>query len=186
MTDNLQNLLEPTHLWSRSEVLGHKPCPVPEESGVYAWYFRDIPDFVPIDDCHQHSGLSLLYVGIAPRSSTSRKNLRNRIRQHYDGTARFSTLRYSLGCILQDDIGIEFWPKSGKLYLGKTENGLSQWMAENAFVTWMLYPEPWSVEKNIIGKLSLPLNLKGNMAHPFFIRLTDLRKQARTEAKARC
>ena len=41
-------LTNPKVLYDRNEVLS-KLCPIPSESGVYAWYFRDIPNNVPLD-----------------------------------------------------------------------------------------------------------------------------------------
>jgi hypothetical protein len=47
------------------------------------------------------------------------------------------------------------------------EEKLSQWMSENAFVTWLVHPEPWRLEDYAIKQLSLPLNLRDNEGHPF-------------------
>jgi hypothetical protein len=63
MYKNLRYLLRPKKLWSRADILG-KPCPVPQASGLYAWYFKDIPPQVPTTGCITKSGLTLLYVGI--------------------------------------------------------------------------------------------------------------------------
>ena len=60
------SLLNPSRLWTRSEVLT-RPCPVPREPGVYAWYFRCIPPGVPTSGCHTYQDLTLLYTGISPR-----------------------------------------------------------------------------------------------------------------------
>ena len=51
-----------------------------------------------------------------------------------------------------------------------THNGerwLDDWMADNAFVCWLEHKAPWEFEEDLLGKLSLPLNIKGNSAHPF-------------------
>ena len=64
-------LMHPLKPWSRPAVLT-RPCPVPNTAGIYAWYFRAIPPDVPIDDCHMHDGLTLLYVGIAPSREQAR------------------------------------------------------------------------------------------------------------------
>jgi hypothetical protein len=39
-------LLTPTKLWTRTEVLA-RPCPVPESAGVYAWFLDSFPQGVP-------------------------------------------------------------------------------------------------------------------------------------------
>lgn len=88
----LDALLRPTRLWSRGEIL-IKPCPVPREAGVYAWYFREAPQGVPVDGCHSFEGMPLLYVGISPKkpptngASPSKQRLLHRVRYHYRGNA---------------------------------------------------------------------------------------------------
>ena len=66
-------LLRPPHLYSRREVLT-RPSPIPKRPGVYAWYLREVPPDVPVDGCHRHDGLPLLYVGISPRRPPSNGN----------------------------------------------------------------------------------------------------------------
>jgi hypothetical protein len=91
-------LLKPTHLFTRQDVLS-KPSPIPARPGVYAWYFREVPPGVPVDGCHRHHGLPLLYVGISPSKPPtngklpSKQSLAKRIRYHFAGNAGGSTLR---------------------------------------------------------------------------------------------
>jgi hypothetical protein len=61
------DLLNPKQLWSRDEVLA-KPCPVPQDPGVYGWYFWRLPPSVDATACHEAQGHKLLYVGIAPKA----------------------------------------------------------------------------------------------------------------------
>lgn len=86
-----------------------RPSPVPKSSGVYAWYLREVPRGVPSADCIQSNGLTLLYVGIAPRppaknGRSSTRTLRSRLRQHYALNAAGSTLRLTLGCLLAQQL----------------------------------------------------------------------------------
>ena len=180
-----QDILAPSKLWSRSEVLNQKPCPVPQESGVYAWYFRQIPAIVPVQDCHRYNDLTLLYVGIAPSKPASSNNLRNRIKEHFQSNAFGSTLRLSLGCLLAKKLDIELRRVgSGKrTTFGAGEARLSNWMEQNAFVVWTLYTEPWLLEEKLIQSLSLPLNLRGNEHHPFYQQLSEIRSQAKERAR---
>ncbi|MAE10304.1 MAG: hypothetical protein CL876_00015 [Dehalococcoidales bacterium] len=60
------------HHFSRDEVL-IRPCPIPAGSGVYGWYFREIPPQVPTEGCVQEDELTLLYVGIAPKAPPARR-----------------------------------------------------------------------------------------------------------------
>lgn len=183
---NFDLLLNPTHLWSRSEILA-KNCPVPKKAGVYAWYFREVPPGVPTEGCHRLEGATLLYVGISPsKPSSSSQQLKERVRQHYNSNAFGSTLRLTLGCLLADELGIELRRvgTSGKrLTFADGEEVLSSWMEANALVTWMETPEPWVLEPQIISQLSLPLNLEHNESHPFHPVLSELRKSCRQRAR---
>ena len=90
---------EDAPLFTRQQVLV-EPALIPPARGVYAWYFRDIPPTVPVEDCHTRDGLTLLYVGISPKNASSLQNLRKRITYHYKGNAEGSTLRLTLGALL--------------------------------------------------------------------------------------
>ena len=70
MTFDTSPLLQLAKLWTRSEVLS-RPCPVPQEAGVYAWFFGEVPDGVPLQDCVGCGGLTLLYVGISPKAPSA-------------------------------------------------------------------------------------------------------------------
>jgi hypothetical protein len=43
-------LASPGKVWSREEVL-QRPCPVPAVAGAYAWWFREVPEGVPVEEC---------------------------------------------------------------------------------------------------------------------------------------
>jgi len=49
-------LIPPDRLFSRAEVL-QRPSPVPRAFGLYAWYFQEVPMFVPTDGCSRKSML---------------------------------------------------------------------------------------------------------------------------------
>ena len=185
------DLLKPEKLWSRKEVLAN-PSPVPREPGVYAWFFRSVPPNVPAEDCLEAHGHKLLYVGIAPKPPPkngrppSTQRLWDRVRNHYRGNAGGSTLRLSLGCLLSEQLGIALQRVgSGKrVTFGKEgEDRLSQWLQGNAFVSWVIDPEPWKLEERLIADLSLPLNLDQNRDHPFHPMLSEIRKSARRRAR---
>jgi len=142
--------------------------------------------------CVQHAGLSLAYVGIAPKAPPqngkppSKQSLRSRIRCHYRGNASTSTLRLSLGCLLAPSLGIELQVtgNSHRLTFGAGEAALSDWMAENAFVVWVEIADPWTYEEALIHRIGVPLNLEHNAHHPFAPALKKLRADARTAATA--
>jgi hypothetical protein len=178
--------LNPAHLYSRQEVLAG-PSPVPAADGVYGWWFRRLPASIDTRECARHDGLTLLYIGISPSRPpkngrpASRQNLRKRLRQRYARSAEASTLRRTLGCLLADELGLQLRRvgSSGRRTTFVTgEQVLSDWMAENAFVSWIARARPWELEDQLIQELDLPLNLRDNSRNPFHPKLT--------EARARC
>ena len=102
----------------------------------------------------------------------SRQNLRKRLRQHYGRTAAASTLRRTLGCLLAGDLGLQLRQvgSSGRrTNFGRDgEQKLSDWMADNAFVSWVVRAQPWELERELIQARDLPLNLRGNERNPFY------------------
>lgn len=186
--NQINTLTKPSIFYSRSAVLT-KPSPVPMESGVYAWFFKEIPDITPTDECVTKDGLTLLYVGISPDKvgkPNSKQNLRKRITNHYRGNAEGSTLRRSLGVLLTGQSGFPLrrvgsGNRTTFTHLG--EQWLDNWMEENAFVCWVKHDRPWELEDELLGTLSLPLNIKGNRDHLFADRLSRLRKEAIKNAR---
>jgi hypothetical protein len=185
-------LLQPERLWTRSEVL-ERPCPTPRGPGLYVWYFRRLPPRVPAANCHTHNGLILLYTGISPRqppvsgAPASKQSLLTRVRYHFRGNAEGSTLRLTLGCLLAEELGIELCRVgSGRrmTFGGDGEAKLSAWLGENAFVAWLVHPEPWKLEEHLISTLSFPLNLDQNRAHAFHRELTQVRIEAKARARS--
>ena len=65
------------------------------------------------------------------------------------------------------------------------ERYLDEWMTENAFVASMAHPEPWVIERLLLGELSCPLNIKDNRHHPFAPTLNQMRIAALRRAE-RC
>lgn len=157
---------------------------VPNVPGFYAWYFRNFPEIIPIDDCVTFEDFTLLYVGIGQCSPASSQRLRGRIRNHIRGNASGSTLRLSLGCLLSEVLGIQLQlVGNGRMTFAHGEETLSEWMAENAFVVWMERAAPWEDEEELIAALSLPLNLRHNEVYAFYPVLSDLRMNARNIAR---
>ena len=190
MSDNeiRAGLLSPDRLYGREEVLG-SACPIPRAAGVYAWFFRQVPDVVPTEGCSTHEGLTLLYAGISPDKQgkpNSSQTLRHRVRYHYQGNAEGSTLRRTLGVLLAQESGFPLRRVgSGRrmTFTNAGERWLDGWMRENAFVTWIEHGEPWLLEDELLCTISLPLNLKGNGRHAFAATLSVLRRRANAHAR---
>jgi hypothetical protein len=169
-----------------------QPSLVPARQGVYGWWFRALPPLVTADRCCSHESTKLLYVGMSPRrpaangKAASRENLQKRIRYHYTGNAEGSTLRKTLGCLLADELGIRLRRVgSGKrMTFVEGEHALSRWMAEHAFVSWMVRDRPWELEDDLIATLSLPLNLQQNRHSSFYSKLSEVRARCVAEARA--
>jgi hypothetical protein len=178
----------PGNLYSRDEVL-RVLSPVPSANGLYAWYFRDLPASVPTDGCLTVDGKTLLYVGIAPDTRSkpnSSASLLSRIRYHYTGNAEGSTLRRTLGVLLANKSGFPLRRVgSGKRFTltHAGEQHLDEWMRENAFVAWITHPEPWLIERVLLGEVSCPLNITHNKHHPFVVTLKQMRREALRQAR---
>ncbi len=178
------DITNPQKLWSPIETMT-KPSPIPQMSGIYGFYFRKIPPNVPIENCTVYDHLTLLYVGIAPRLSKkpSSATLRTRIRFHLRGNAYGSTFRLSLGCLLSEQVNIKLQRSGKTLTFGKDgEDRLSQWIADNALLTWSTTKNPWLFEEYLFKTLSLPLNLLGNENHRFYPALKQIRSHCKTAA----
>ncbi|AWM77628.1 hypothetical protein HYN04_07570 [Phenylobacterium parvum] len=178
-------LLRPAYLFSRDEVLG-SDCPVPRDRGVYAWWFREPPPQVLTSGCLVMDGLTLLYIGISPKNETSRQTLRSRLRYHFSGNAEGSTLRLSLGVLLEDLSGFPLRRVGSGRRMTLTHLGeqwLDRWLQENARVSWVTDRLPWALEKELLERVPVPLNLQGNEHHPFFEVLSERRRLAKTAAR---
>jgi hypothetical protein len=131
----------------------------------------------------------LLYLGIAPDKANkpnSRSSLRKRIFQHYRGNADGSTLRRTLGVLLERKSGFPLRRVGSGQRITLAHAGeryLDKWMARNAFVAWVVLRKPWIIEHKLLRQMSCPLNIRGNDHHPFFSALTKLRGQALRRAR---
>jgi hypothetical protein len=187
ITAVMDAITKPARLWSRDEVCS-RPSPVPADPGIYGWFFRELPYPFDVSGCAVAQGSTLLYTGIAPRQRArpSRQTLRTRLRSHYAGNAEASTLRLTLGCLLQPRLGLILRRSAGghTFTFGGGERMLTEWMAENALVVWFPLATPWDAEQVLVGTLDLPLNLEMNAAHPFHPVLSRLRHDARQLARS--
>ena len=188
LSQQLQSLINGLELYSRREILSTTSLP-PSTPGVYAWFFKDIPGNAVVDGCVTKGPLTLLYVGISPDKigkPNSRQNLRRRITTHFQGNAEGSTLRRSLGVLLAETSGYPLRRVGSGKRMTLTRSGeqwLDDWMTDNAFVCWLEHQAPWEFEDELLGSLSLPLNIKGNRDHPFARVLTEARIQAIKDAR---
>lgn len=187
MTDHLyatecRALLQPASLLPACEILSDRTL-VPDEAGIYAWWFdQEIPS-VPLDGTLAHGSHRLLYVGIAPRAPTaagseSKSTLRKRIvGNHLGGRIASSTLRRSLAWLLKGSLGFEIGRNAiGKAVMSREdEHGLTRWMSDHAAISFLCHGQAWCIEDHLIANgPALPLNLKGS-THAFRQHLSALR-----------
>ncbi len=152
------------------------------QSGIYAWFFP-LNAFekaickVPLEGCSTKAGRYLFYIGISPSSIKSCRTLRQRlVENHCKGNARRSTLRKSIGCLLQKQLQLVPCLVSGRLsFTLESEEKLSAWMSRHSFITWMALDEPWKYECAFIEHFRPPLNIKHNTQHPFSATLSSIR-----------
>jgi hypothetical protein len=191
MSNKAETLLRPERLYSASDI-GSRSCPVPARPGVYAFYFDQPPPGIITEGCHRAHQHVLLYVGIAPKPpprngrTPSRAHLKQRLRTHYFGNAEGSTLRRTLGCLLNEHLGIQLRRVgSGRRYTftNPGEQLLDAWMGHHAFVTWVETDTPRVLETQLLSSgLRLPLNLEGNSWAEAVEALSTVRLKARQRA----
>lgn len=156
--------------------------PPPDESGVYGWYFNEIPPYVPYKECaHTRPRLMsrkwrLLYIG---KGNSLKKRI---LRFHFNGDADVSTLRLSLGCLLIKRYQLCLYKKDSKTkgkydyaFGDKGEEKISNWMKKNARVTWIASLNYGTLEENAIHTYALSLNIKENPN--LFVPLKTLRSR---------
>jgi hypothetical protein len=180
-------IVPPTQFFSRGQCL-QRSSPVPISSGFCFWYFRSIPSVVPTDDCLTLNGCTLLYLGVAPdRASITNATLSNCVVRNYRGNVQGSSLRKTLGILLEGSSGfplLRAGSAEGTTLTLAGERWLDDWMEENVFVGWTEHPKPWTLEYELLLKLSLPLNMSHNGHHPFASSLKTIRFAALQRARA--
>jgi len=181
----MKELISPHKVYSRLEVLD-KNCPIPSTRGLYAWFFKTIPPLVPVDNCIVKDNLTLLYAGISPKDENSKENMRKRIKTHYRGNAEGSTLRLTLGVLLEKNSNFQLRRVGSGNRMTFTHLGeqwLDEWMSDNAFVCWVENNKPWEIEKGIFNTVSLPLNIQDNDHHQFSKTLSKMRTKSKQNAR---
>jgi hypothetical protein len=181
-------LLQNSSLYTWLQLKNSNNLP-PSTSGVYAWFFKQVPPRVPIKGCLYRSRMPLLYVGISPSRTGSHASLHDRIRTHFTGQAESSTLRFTLGCLLEKKLRtiLRCEGPSGRKTFKSKEDTLTNWMARYARIAWIetSTKDNQAVEDFLIRSLKLPLNIKGNSNHCFCSTLKSIRASALKQARAR-
>lgn len=159
------------------------PEKLPDGPGAYLICVKNLdtlPEEMKCLDYNFADGLPVIYVGIAGRPTSTLKSLRRRdYRNHFNGTARSSTLRKSLGVLF--GMKKEFTGEKAYKYRFKAEDEekLSAWMKNNLIMHFVSIDNPMKFEIYMIDQYEPPLNLKDNHS--------DKNKMFRKElSKLRC
>lgn len=185
-------LLAPQRLYSAAEAIARFGG-APRSAGIYAWYFDEIPYGIDAAGCHRQGDWTLLYMGISPKKPPtngrppSRSHIHQRLRTHFGGNAAGSTLRLTLGCLLEQEIGtvLRRVGTRGRLtFTNPGEQLLDCWMQAHARVVWAEHSAPWELEDLLLASgLALPLNINGNPSLQFTSSLSAIRSAARRRAE---
>ena len=189
-------LLAPERLYTAFEAVARVDG-APKKPGIYAWYFDTIPPGINASTCHTVNGWSLLYIGISPKKppsngrAPSKSHIHKRLCTHFAGNASVSTLRLTLGCLLDQEIGTTLRRvrigTQGQVRLTFTTPGeqfLKQWMCAHARIAWAEHFALWKPEEALLASgLPLPLNIHGNSCTAFIVQLKALRNAARRRAE---
>ncbi|MPM42251.1 hypothetical protein SDC9_88916 [bioreactor metagenome] len=143
------------------------PTKLPDEAGAYlicAKHTDVLPARMKKLEYSYVNGLPVIYVGIAGRPTSRVKSLRKRdYRNHFNGTARTSTLRKSLGVLFGFEKQYESETNNLKYkFISENEEKLSKWMEDNLVMHFVKIDNPIEFEIYMIKTYEPPLNLKDN------------------------
>lgn len=143
------------------------PVKLPDAAGAYLISAKSI-DVLPTSmkelKYKTVNGLPVIYVGIAGRPTSKVKSLRKRdYKTHFNGTARRSTLRKSLGVLFKFEKEFENQKSNSKYkFSGLQEAQLTKWMQENLTMNFVRISNPMEFEKFMIMAYEPPLNIQDN------------------------
>ena len=171
-------VLNPKLLISKSEIFSNNSL-IPQESGIYGAYFKEVPLEVDVDSCVSFGEYTLLYIGVS-------NNLKKRLEGHYIQDASRSTLRKTLGLLLVDESSfplrkIKPYKRLTRNFTPDGERWLSAWIEKNMYFSFEVTPDYLLIEDKYLKNLGpqgvLPLNIKGN-SHPYANKLKKVREAA--------
>jgi hypothetical protein len=156
----------------------------PARPGLYAWWVTldHLSDASPASPrvLVGAAGWSLLYVGIAPSSPSSNRNLALRIgHDHSRGNIGGSTFRQSLAALLRRRLALEPMAGNDRSRL-VNETPLTSWMQRHCGLTFVAAAEPWLHEEAVIARLDPPLNI-AHGTHPFRAKVEAARAALRRD-----
>jgi len=140
---------------------------LPDAAGAYLICAKNI-DVLPARmkelEYSYVNGLPVIYLGIAGRPTSKVKSIRKwDYRNHFNGKARSSTLRKSLGVLFGFEKEYESETNNLKYkFIYEHEEKLSKWMKDNLIMYFVTIDNPMEFEIYLINTYEPPLNLKDN------------------------
>ena len=149
--------------------------PVP---GLFSWWMS--PGALPgiVGTSHPSESIELLHVGSAPTGPESKTTLRSCLVDHHLGVVNStSAFRFSLAALLHEQQGWAPVLRGTAPALTAGDDALlTAWMRKKLRLRWCVHPEPWTVEADVVGALSLALVRASN-------KVARARKTFRMNAK---
>lgn len=144
------------------------PNQIPDKRGVYIICAKNISDLPKNMVGLTYSLLessSVIYVGISGRKTSKAFGLRDRdYKTHFNGTARRSTLRKSLG-VLWNYEKVQYANEINTTkyrFTHDDEDKLSEWMKKSLILYYMTSDNSEELEVQLINYYAPPLNIKDN------------------------
>jgi hypothetical protein len=143
------------------------PTKLPDEAGAYLLCAKNtdvLPARMKELKYSYVNGLPVIYVGISGRPTSRVKSIRKRdYRNHFNGKARSSTLRKSLGVLFGFEKEYESEINNLKYkFIDEHEEKLSKWMKDNLIMHFVTIENPMEFEIYLINTYEPALNLKDN------------------------
>ena len=150
----------------------------PSAAGFYAWWCDKgaVPRGAPAP-AHPSAPFGLLYVGIAPASRRSARDLHTRLHDHTEGRIGASTFRRGLVALLWKETGWRpVWATDRVALESHDLAALSAWQQKHLRVQWCQVEEPWTTEPAVIAQMRPPMNLAHNQGNPFYAAMRAARR----------
>lgn len=158
---------------------------VPKAKGIYAWYFNELPPYIPAKKYIKIDGWTLLYVGIAGDTPESSATLHSRIKGMHLGNGGESSLRDSLGALLTKKLAIRPTKRGDSTrFMDEDGEKLTDWLRSHAQLNFLTDSFPWEVEDHILADYGhlLPLNSSKNKNNGFRKELKKIKADCKSNA----
>lgn len=162
MKELLNKLLESTFIPTID-----MPTKLPDAAGAYLICAKNtdaLPARMKELEYSYVNGLAVIYVEIAGRPTSRVKSIRKRdYRNHFNGKARISILRKSLGVLFGFEKEYESEANNLKYkFIDEYVEKLSKWMKDNLIMHFVTIDNPMEFEIYLINTYEPTLNLKDN------------------------